>query len=288
MGTVSFQNQGLMNSPAIWYGQVAYYDSNYIVLYQGYNGRGGIYVGNFSYNSNGVKSGTLTAYYQATNVISYSSYTAEYSATGFSLNAKIAYDLIQSGNAEGFQSWALSGDDVINGSSYNDYLKGYSGNDQINGGTGNDTLDGSNGNDTLNGGSGDDTMVGGAGNDTLNGGTGNDTLTGGLGDDTFVFKTKVGPTNIDTITDFSRGDKIALAGSIFSKLKGDTDLSDNLYVQNIVGISTQDNNDYLFFDFESGRLYYDADGSGTKSKPIEVAIIGTGGTSLTANDFSIV
>jgi hypothetical protein len=39
---------------------------------------------------------------------------------------------------------------------------------------------------------------------------------------------------------------------------------------------------------ESGRLYYDADGSGTKSKPIEVAIIATGGTSLTANDFSMV
>jgi hypothetical protein len=103
-----------------------------------------------------------------------------------------------------------------------------------------------------------------------------------------LFNTKLGPANIDTITDFTSGDKISLSGSIFSKLKGDKDLSDNLYVQTIVGISTQDNNDYLFYDFESGRLYYDADGSGTKSKPIEVAIIGTGGVSLTANDFSIV
>jgi Ca2+-binding RTX toxin-like protein len=131
-------------------------------------------------------------------------------------------------------------------------------------------------------------IIGSSGNDTINGLLGSDTLTGGLGNDTFVFNTKLGPANIDTITDFTSGDKIALAGSVFSKLKGDKDLSDNLYVQTIVGISTQDTNDYLFYDLESGRLYYDADGSGTKSKPIEVAIIGTGGTSLTANDFSMV
>ncbi len=61
----------------------------------------------------------------------------------------------------------------------------------------------------------------------------------------------------------------------------------NLYVQTIVGISTQDTNDYLFYDFESGGLYYDADGSGAKAA-VQVAIIGTGGASLTANDFSIV
>jgi Ca2+-binding RTX toxin-like protein len=102
-----------------------------------------------------------------------------------------------------------------------------------------------------------------------------------------LFNTKLGPANIDTITDFTSGDKIALSGSIFSKLKGDKDLSDNLYVQTIVGISTQDTNDYLFYDLESGRLYYDADGSGVKAA-VQVAIIGTGGVSLTANDFSIV
>ncbi len=139
----------------------------------------------------------------------------------------------------------------------------------------------------INGTNGSNIIVAGIGNDTINGGLGNDTLTGGLGNDTFVFNTKLGPTNIDTISDFASGDKIALVGSIFSKLKGDKDLSDNLYVQTIVGISTQDANDYLFYDFESGGLYYDADGSGAKAA-VQIAIIGTGGVSLTANDFSIV
>ena len=106
-----------------------------------------------------------------------------------------------------------------------------------------------------------------------------------------MFNTKLGPTNIDTITDFTSGDRIALAGSIFSKLKGVTDLSDNLYVQSIVGIPSRDDNvtnDYLFYDLESGRLYYDADGYGSGKDAVQIAIIGTGGISLTANDFSIV
>jgi hypothetical protein len=87
------------------------------------------------------------------------------------------------------------------------------------------------------------------------------------------------------------GDKIALAGSIFSKLKGVTNLSDNLYVQSIVGIPTRDDNvtnDYLFYDLESGRLYYDSDGYGSGTKDaVQIATIGTGGVSLTANDFLV-
>jgi Ca2+-binding RTX toxin-like protein len=131
-------------------------------------------------------------------------------------------------------------------------------------------------------------IVAGIGNDTISGGLGNDTLTGGDGNDTFAFNSKLGSTNIDTITDFSAGiDKIALDDAIFTKLKGDKDLSDNLYIQSIPGISTQDTNDYLFYDFESGQLYYDADGSGTKSVAVMIAIIGSA-TEIAAADFMMI
>ena len=166
MGTVTFQAPAEMNYPSIWYGDLYYYDNNYIVLWEGYGGRGGIYIGNFRFNQSGVSGGTLTGYLQATNVTSLDNYTEEYSATGFSASAKTAYNLIQSGNAEGFQSWVLSKNDTINGSAYSDYIKGYAGNDLIYGNNGSDTLDGGSGNDTLNGGAGADVMYGGVGNDT--------------------------------------------------------------------------------------------------------------------------
>ena len=233
--------------------------------------------------------------------------------------------------------WILgdAGSDVINGAGGNDTIDGGLGKDSMMGGLGDDTyyvdaatdkvteksnqgidtvISSSNytlganvENLTLTGTSGlsgkgntaANKMIGSSGNDTINGALGNDTLTGGLGNDTFVFNTKLGPTNIDTITDFTSGDRIALAGSIFSKLKGDKDLSDNLYVQTIVGIPTRDDkpeNDYLFYDLESGGLYYDFDGYGygygygygSGKDAVQIAIIGTGGISLTANDFIIV
>jgi len=244
---------------------------------------------------------SLTAYFQGTLLAD-------------TITGTFAADLIVGG----------AGNDAINGAGGNDTIDGGLGNDAMTGGLGDDTYYVDAAKDKINENSkqGVDTvissssytlgsnvenltltgttglsakgntlanvLIGSSGNDTIIGDLGADTLTGGIGNDTFVFNTKLGPANIDTITDFTSGDKIALSGSIFSKLKGDKDLSDNLYVQTIVGISTQDNNDYLFYDFESGRLYYDADGSGTKSKSIEVAIIGTGGISLTANDLSIV
>ena len=132
------------------------------------------------------------------------------------------------------------------------------------------------------------TLVGNTTDNTINGASGNDTLTGGQGNDTFAFNSKLGASNIDTITDFTSGaDKIALDDAIFIKIKGMSNLTDNLYIQSIPGISTQDSNDYLFYDFESGRLYYDADGSGAKSVAVVIAIVGSA-TEITAVDFVIV
>lgn len=125
-------------------------------------------------------------------------------------------------------------------------------------------------------------ITGGIGNDSLNGGLGNDTLTGGDGADQFVFNTKMGKTNIDTITDFTVGtDKIVLDNAVFKKL-----LSTVTADQLVNGTAALDSNDYLLYDSASGGLFYDADGSGAKVKAVEIALIGTS-LDLTADDFIV-
>ncbi|MEI6336909.1 MAG: DUF4347 domain-containing protein, partial [Methylococcaceae bacterium] len=87
------------------------------------------------------------------------------------------------------------GNNVLDGSSYDDILiglggddtlNGYWGNDSLDGGTGNDTLNGAQGNDALQGGDGNDVLIGDQGNDTLIGGLGADNLSGGQGDDLLI------------------------------------------------------------------------------------------------------
>lgn len=131
-----------------------------------------------------------------------------------------------------------------------------------------------------------DSISAGFGNDKLNGGLGNDTLTGGAGNDTFVFNTKQGANNIDTITDFSAGDKIALSKSIFKAFgKDKTVATDKL----VYGDKAIDTNDFIIYDQATGKLYYDADGLGSKSQAIQIALIGTDTHStLTAADFTII
>ena len=153
-----------------------------------------------------------------------------------------------------------------------------------------DTIVAGVGADKITGLAGNDTITGGAGNDTLSGGAGNDTLTGGAGNDSFVFDFKLSTIpNVDTIIDFTSGaDKIVLDDAIFTKIRGDKDLTDNLYIQRIVGPdSQQTSDDYLFYDFESGQLFYDLDGSGLNAAPVLIAIIGSA-TEITAADFVVV
>jgi Ca2+-binding RTX toxin-like protein len=154
-------------------------------------------------------------------------------------------------------------------------------------GTGND--DGGLGDDTLDGGAGNDVLLGGGGDDYVIGGNGIDVLTGGDGADRFLFDKLIGRTNIDTITDFESGiDKILLDDAIFKKLIGDSDFSDNFFVRSIVGpASAQDQNDFIVFDLESSKLYYDADGSGQRSVPVLFATL-TEVSELSQNDFWIV
>ncbi|WP_457089278.1 hypothetical protein [Microvirga sp. P5_D2] len=149
----------------------------------------------------------------------------------------------------------------------------------------------------LNGTRGRDALKGAGGNDTLNGGYGNDVLTGGAGADHFVFNSALGKgttkanqnkkVNFDTITDFKPGeDKILLDNAIFKKLgKGSPSapgaLKKNFFKKN----KATDKDDFL--TYKSGVVYYDADGNGTKYKPVEIIKIANK-AALSASDFLII
>jgi Ca2+-binding RTX toxin-like protein len=146
---------------------------------------------------------------------------------------------------------------------------------------------------TRNGTRGRDTLKGAGGNDTLNGGYGNDVLTGGDGTDHFVFNAKLGTwktdrkVNFDTITDFTPGkDKILLDNAIFTKLGKGTPASPGALKKNFFKKNkATDKNDFLIYN--GVVVSYDADGNGTKYKPVELIKIANN-AALSAADFLII
>jgi Ca2+-binding RTX toxin-like protein len=139
--------------------------------------------------------------------------------------------------------------------------------------------------------SGADVLGGGGGSDILYGGLGKDTLTGGAGQDVFVFDTKPNKrTNLDKIVDFTPGtDKIWLDNAVFTKLgkAGTPDKPVALKKGSFALEKAKDTNDYLIYSKKTGTLSYDADGSGTKYKPIEIALLAKG-LNLKATDFFVI
>ena len=128
-------------------------------------------------------------------------------------------DTLSGGNGQDLLDGA-SGEDILIGGNGNDELiggpgddtnAGGNGKDTILGGDGEDLIDGGNGHDQLIGGPGNDTIIGGNGRDVIIGGLGDDTLLGGNGRDTFVLAAGEGA---DTILDFSKQDRIGLAGGL--------------------------------------------------------------------------
>lgn len=111
-----------------------------------------------------------------------------------------------------------------------------------------------------------DWLVGDSGDNLLYGKAGVDTLTGGEGADMFIFDTKPGRKNIDTITDFQASaegpiDGIMLSKKVFTAYKmAGVDLAEDF----VIGSSALDASDHFLYNSSIGILSYDPDGSGPK------------------------
>ena len=106
-------------------------------------------------------------------------------------------------------------------------------------------------------------------------GAGKDSLTGGAGNDYFDFTTALSATsNVDTITDFTRGsDKIRLENAVMTKLQANSgELASTAYKEGSGLTKGTDADDRIIYDTKTGKLYYDADGSGSGAS-VQIALI---------------
>lgn len=128
-------------------------------------------------------------------------------------------------------------------------------------------------------------VEGSSGNDTLNGGLGNDTLIGGTGQDRFVFNSALGATNIDRITDFNViDDIIALENAIFIGPAAGA-LAATAFIANLTG-NAADAGDRILYETDTGKLFYDRDGTGVVPK-VQFATLALN-LGLTSADFVII
>lgn len=127
-------------------------------------------------------------------------------------------------------------------------------------------LTGSQFDDVLRCGNSDDIVIGGAGNDTLIGGRGYDYLVGGEGADTFRLGSS---TKDDILEDFVSGeDRLELDNAVFKVL------SDGALLETQFGLGTAATtaSQRLVYDGDTGRLWYDADGTG-RTKAVLIGVL---------------
>jgi Ca2+-binding RTX toxin-like protein len=189
------------------------------------------------------------------------------------------------GSAE--QSFTVTVGDVAvertAGSVFDDIIKSGNLKDNLAGGLGNDAIYAGGGNDVLNGDLGDDKLWGGLGKDTL---------TGGKGKDIFVFDTFNARTNVrqnlDKVTDFNvRDDSFWLDNKVFKKLGKGTELKPGKLKKDFFALdAAADGNDYVIYQKSTGKLYYDADGSGAAAA-VQIASLKKG-LRMTEKDFFII
>lgn len=183
---------------------------------------------------------------------------------------------------------------------------------KINGGAGDDvltsasastkvaTIDGGAGDDLITGGAGKDVLLGGAGDDTIIGGAGADSLTGGDGNDVFSYVALAdsSASASDTITDFKaatadvEGDVIHFAPALFGGAVAGVNVSvvsnGTLALAALGSAAKVLNEVNVVLDSSTGTLYIDGTGSvaGTADGTVDMAIVLTGVTTLTADAFT--
>lgn len=154
-------------------------------------------------------------------------------------------------------------DTRIEGQGGNDYLIVYS-SSQAYGGAGNDTIEGDG--SWLSGQDGNDRLIAfpWSGSDMV-GGRGRDTLIGSVGMDRFFFGETPGTVNADVVCGFVPSeDQLLFDNEMFTALgsAGSWSVGDGRFYAAANATSGHDSNDRLIYNTASGKLYYDADGSG--------------------------
>lgn len=190
------------------------------------------------------------------------------------------------GNAVANRLNGLGGNDLLSGGDGNDSLDGGAGRDTLLGGNDNDLLVGRAGTDRMEGGNGADSLSGGDQADTLIGGAGRDSLTGGTGADAFVFNAPLGAKNVDLVTDFSGADRIHLEADIFSAIGSSLTADAFKVIPSGTSFASVDASDRLIYQQSTGKLFYDADGSGGGARVLFAQF--TAGTVLALDDFLMV
>ena len=138
----------------------------------------------------------------------------------------------------------------------------------------------------LSGNDADNFLEGAHGQDTINGRAGNDFLWGANNDDVYVVDT-LGEADADTILfekyDMDVGgvvedDQLWLDSSVMTELgaAGDFSGDDDRFYAAAGATGGADGEDRVIYDTESGRLYYDADGSGEGEAQLIATILSSG------------
>ena len=130
-------------------------------------------------------------------------------------------------------------------------------------------------------------IVGNAGTNLIDGKGGSDTLSGGSGKDYFTFSTALDDAaNVDTITDFNvAADTIRLENAVFTALTATGALASGFFRANTTG-TAQDSNDFIVYETDTGKLFYDADANGAGAA-VQFALL-TGNPVITAADFTVI